>query len=186
MVQKGLGLGAPLKFTATVGLDCVVSDLLAMLDFTLTAAAVFAAVVAVSAETHTVHFTNNCGFGTPTLVQNGPILSTGADFTSNGPLISAIAFLQTGGCGLNGEGCSILETTLMNPTTPGSGSCTEVLLTPPFEFTVTIGFAYFNGCDSAGFDCTSADCSFPFQMPGQPLEVCCQADNVDLAITFCD
>ncbi|KAF8624952.1 hypothetical protein AX15_005629, partial [Amanita polypyramis BW_CC] len=45
----------------------------------------------VSAETHTVHFDNRCGFGTPTLIQGGNVLSTGGDYVSNGPLVSAIA-----------------------------------------------------------------------------------------------
>ncbi|KAJ7108148.1 hypothetical protein C8R44DRAFT_884914 [Mycena epipterygia] len=67
----------------------------------------------VRAETHTIHFINNCGFGTPTLVQGSNVLSTGGtnlnfgnartcieydphlDFTTNG-LIDAIAYLQTG------------------------------------------------------------------------------------------
>jgi hypothetical protein len=68
-----------------------------------------------NAETHTIHFVNNCHFGTvsfvlieafranvlafthqkPTLVsQNGQILSTGGDFVSNGPIVGAIAYVS--------------------------------------------------------------------------------------------
>ncbi|KLO16735.1 hypothetical protein SCHPADRAFT_822626, partial [Schizopora paradoxa] len=113
-----------------------------------------AAVAIVAAETHLIEFVNNCGFGTPMLVQNGSVLSTGAAVTVNGPLIDAIAslFVQ-GACGDNGEGCGIVQTTLQNPTTPGTGSCTEVVLIPPHTFVTAIGFGYFNGCDGAGMDC---------------------------------
>ncbi|KDR69861.1 hypothetical protein GALMADRAFT_1351979 [Galerina marginata CBS 339.88] len=60
-----------------------------------------ATIVGVSAETHTVHFDNRCGRGTPTLIQGGNVLSTGGDFTINGPLFGAIAhsFSVTSGFG---------------------------------------------------------------------------------------
>jgi len=158
-----------------------------MLSATRIVAALFAAVVIVNAESHTVHFTNNCKFGTPTLVQNGIILSTGGDFVSGGPFRSAIAYLQTGSCGLNGEGCTLVETTLVNPTPPGSGSSTDISLIPPHTFSVTSGFGYFNGCDGKGADCTNANCNTAFHQPNDTnVQVPCQTDNVDLAITFCD
>ncbi|TBU24836.1 hypothetical protein BD311DRAFT_765865 [Dichomitus squalens] len=139
------------------------------------------------AESHTVTFNNRCGHGTPTLVQNGRILSTGANYVSNGPLVAAIAYLQTGSCGLNGEGCTLIETTLQNPTTPGSGSSSDISLIPPHTFSVTSGFGYFGGCDGAGADCTSADCSTAFHNPDDTwVQVACQINNVNLAITFCD
>ncbi|KAF9486085.1 Glp-like protein [Pholiota conissans] len=141
----------------------------------------------VRAETHTVHFSNNCGFGTPTLIQGPNILSQGNDVTFNGPLFSAIAYLQTGGCGFNGEGCTLIETTLTNPVNgPGSGSSTDISLIPPHSFSVTSGFGYFGGCDGAGADCTSPSCTIAFPQPGDTdKQVTCQADNVNLAITFC-
>ncbi|KJA28797.1 hypothetical protein HYPSUDRAFT_619789 [Hypholoma sublateritium FD-334 SS-4] len=146
-----------------------------------------AAAIGVQAETHTVHFQNNCGFGTPTLIQGPNVLSTGGDFTSNGPLLSAIAYLQTGGCGFNGEGCTLIETTLVNPTSPGSGSSTDISLIPPHAFSVTSGFGYFNGCDGTGADCTNPSCPTAFFTSGETnVQVACQVDNVDLAITFCD
>ncbi|KAJ7097394.1 hypothetical protein C8R44DRAFT_717431 [Mycena epipterygia] len=136
----------------------------------------------VRAETHTVHFTNLCGFGTPTLIQGPNVLSTGGDFTSNGPLISAIAYLQTGGCGFNGEGCTLVETTLTN-----GFSSADLSLIPPHSFSVTSGFGYFDGCDGAGADCTSPSCSTAFMNSGQTdRQVGCSAANVNLAITFCD
>ncbi|KAF9523718.1 Glp-like protein [Crepidotus variabilis] len=150
-------------------------------------ATVFAA-VQVFAERHVVHFDNRCGRGTPTLIQGPNVLSTGGDYVSNGPLRSAIAYLQTGNCGFNGEGCTLVETTLVNPTSPGSGSSTDVSLIPPHSFSVTSGFGYYNGCDGVGADCTSANCppdqafhkSDDFQ-----AQRACQANDVNLAITFC-
>ncbi|KAJ7144546.1 hypothetical protein C8R44DRAFT_692047 [Mycena epipterygia] len=145
------------------------------------------AVSSVRAESHTVTFTNNCGRGTPTLIQNGNVLSTGGAFTSNGPLIGAIAYLQTGSCGFNGEGCTMVETTLVNPTSPGSGSSTDITLIAPHAFSVTTGFGYFNGCQPAGADCTNANCNTAFHQPSDTfVQVACQVANVGLSITFCD
>ncbi|CAK5271655.1 unnamed protein product, partial [Mycena citricolor] len=107
--------------------------------FKLASAFVLAAFAAagVMAEQHTVHFSNNCGFGTPTLIQGPNVLSTGGDFTSNGPLISAIAYLQTGSCGFNGEGCTLVELTLTN-----GFSSADISLIPPHAFSVTSGFGH--------------------------------------------
>jgi rRNA maturation protein Nop10 len=81
------------------------------------------------------------------------VLSTGGAYTRNGPLTAAIAYLQTGACGFNGENCSLLETTLVNPTCSGCGSSTDVSLISPHKFSVTTGFGYYNGCDGVGNDC---------------------------------
>ncbi|KAJ3802583.1 hypothetical protein GGU11DRAFT_552529 [Lentinula aff. detonsa] len=146
------------------------------------------AVIAVGAqaETHTVTFTNLCGKGVPTLKAKGVTLSTGGAYTSNGPLEGAIAYLDVG-CGANGEGCTMIETTLVNPTTAGSGSSTDITLISPHSFSVTTGFGYYNGCDGAGADCTSSSCSTAFRVDSDTgVQVACQVDNVDLAITFCD
>ncbi|KAF9443013.1 hypothetical protein P691DRAFT_764680 [Macrolepiota fuliginosa MF-IS2] len=151
------------------------------------AAAALAALSTVNAESHTINFDNKCGSGTPTLVQGGKILSTGKPFTSNGPLTSAIAYLQTGSCGLNGEGCTLIETTLVNPTSPGSGSSSDISLIPPHTFSVTSGFHYTNGCDGAGADCTKPDCPTAFHVSTDTdKQVACQTNDVDLTITFCD
>ncbi|KAJ6468836.1 hypothetical protein C8R45DRAFT_1167541 [Mycena sanguinolenta] len=140
------------------------------------------------AETHTVNFVNNCGFGTPMLIgQGGAVLSTGGSYTSNGPLFGAIAYLQTGGCGFNGEGCTLVETTLVNPTSAGSGSSTDISLIPPHAFSVTTGFGYFGVCAPAGADCNNANCNTAFHQPSDTfVQVACQQDNANLAITFCD
>ncbi|KAF8959144.1 glycopeptide [Flammula alnicola] len=141
------------------------------------------------AETHTVHFDNGCGFGTPMLIQGTNVLSTGDDFTINGPLISAIAYLQTGGCGFNGEGCTLIGTTLINPliiTPPGSNSSTYISLIPPHSFSVTSGFGYYNGCEGAGADCTNPNCPTAFHFPTDTSpQVVCEANDVNLAIAFC-
>ncbi|KAF9014226.1 glycopeptide [Cyathus striatus] len=152
-----------------------------MVKFVATFFAIATAIIAARAETHTIHFDNRCGFGTPTLVQNGQILSTGGDYTSNGPLVDAIAYLQTGSCGINGEGCAIVEITLQNPTTPGNGSSAEISLIPPHAFNAPIGFGYYGGCDGAGADCTtSANCGTAF-----PTPITCQQNNANLTIIFC-
>ncbi|KAF5345750.1 hypothetical protein D9758_011896 [Tetrapyrgos nigripes] len=153
---------------------------------TLSLVSLVALAASVSAETHTVHFDNRCGFGTPTLIQGGRVLSTGGDFTSNGPLTAAIAYLQTGSCGFNGEGCTMVETTLVNPTCAGCGSSTDITLIAPHSFSVTTGFGYFNGCDGVGQDCRSGSCVEAFHQPSDTfVQRACQSNNVNLAITFC-
>ncbi|KAF9465154.1 glycopeptide [Collybia nuda] len=145
-----------------------------------------AAIIGARAEHHTVHFNNRCGSGTPTLVRAGQILSTGGDFNIDGPLVAAIAYLQKGSCGLNGEGCTLIETTLTNPTSAGSGSSTDISLIAPHTFSVTSGFNYFNGCDGAGHTCDNASCNTAFHNPGDTgVQVACQTNDVNLAITFC-
>ncbi|KAF8991293.1 glycopeptide [Cyathus striatus] len=155
-----------------------------MVNIVATFFAIATAIVVARAETHTVHFDNLCGFGTPTLVQNGHILSTGGDYTTNGPIVAAIAYLQTGGCGINGEGCAIVEMTLQNPTTPGNGSSVEISLIPSDAFNAPIEFRYYGGCDGTGSNCTSANCVIA--SPSHTfVPVTCQQNNVNLAITFC-
>ncbi|KAL5524148.1 hypothetical protein ACEPAG_8321 [Sanghuangporus baumii] len=157
--------------------------------FNFSRLAVFSLLVAVGAlaETHTITFENNCGSGTPQLVQNGNVLSTGAPFTSNGPLPAVIAFLQTGSCGQNAEGCTLVETTLQNPATAGGGSSSDISLIPPHTFSVASGFRYENGCDGTGTDCTDANCPLAFRQPSDTFaQVACQANDVNLVITFCE
>ncbi|TDL18836.1 Glp-like protein [Rickenella mellea] len=148
-----------------------------------------ATVVAVKAETHTIHFVNRCGFGTPTLIVGGRVASTGDDFTcSTGGILGGIAYLQTGACGFNGEGCTMVETTLINPVNgPGSGSSTDITLIPPHSFSVTTGFGYYNGCNGAGADCTNANCGTAKHKSSDSfVQVACQDNNVNLVVTFCD
>ena len=51
-----------------------------------------------------------------------------------------MADVLLGKCGFNGDGCTLIETTLVNPTAPGSGSSTDISLIPPHAFSVTSGF----------------------------------------------
>ncbi|GJE97614.1 glycopeptide [Phanerochaete sordida] len=152
--------------------------------------AIFAALAGMAAEKHTVSFVNKCGHGTPLLKADGKTLSKGKDYTIHGRLISAIAYLQTGHCGDNGESCTLIETTLKNPTKgePGSGSSTDISLIPPHKFSVTSGFGYIGaGCDHLGADCKSEKCKTAFHYPNDTdVQVACQGANVDLVITFCD
>ncbi|KAJ7138813.1 hypothetical protein C8R46DRAFT_1234063 [Mycena filopes] len=120
------------------------------------------------------------------LILGTKVLSSGAPFTTNGPLSGAIAYLQTGSCGFNGDGCTMVETTLRNPPSPGAGSSTDLTLIPPHAFSVTTGFGYYNGCDGTGADCTSGSCSTAFHVfNDNQVQVQCEVNNVNLAITFC-
>ncbi|KAI0081908.1 hypothetical protein K474DRAFT_1586553 [Panus rudis PR-1116 ss-1] len=141
-----------------------------------------------AAEKHTIRFQNNCGRGTPLLLQNGNTLSKGQDYTSNGPFSSAIAYLQTGECDFNGEKCATIEMTLGNadPSRPGSGSSTDIGLIAPHKLNVPVSFSYFGGCDGAGATCTTDDCSTAFFKPDDnQVQVACQENDVNLLITFC-
>ncbi|PIL32328.1 hypothetical protein GSI_05574 [Ganoderma sinense ZZ0214-1] len=145
-------------------------------------------ILSVRGETHTIHFVNQCGFGTPTLVSDGVILPTGADVTVNGP-INAVAYLQTGSCSLNGENCTTVDISLANanPSDPGSGSSVAIDLFPPHSYSAPTGFGYYNGCDGTGEDCTNPNCGLPGVPPsGGPTPIVCTTDNVNIAITFCD
>ncbi|KIK09787.1 hypothetical protein K443DRAFT_82298 [Laccaria amethystina LaAM-08-1] len=152
--------------------------------------------VFVSAETHTVRFDNGCGRGSPRLIQKGNVLSSGEDFVSAGPLSSAIANFNSylvlkadipaGNCLLNGEGCTLVEMTLVNPTCPGCGSSTDISLIPPLAFSVPVTFSYFGGCNGQGATCSSAKCNTAFFVPDDnQVQVACQENNVNLLITFC-
>ncbi|KAK7461440.1 hypothetical protein VKT23_008618 [Stygiomarasmius scandens] len=144
------------------------------------------AVIGANAESHTINFTNKCGRGTPQLVQNGNILSSGGSFTSNGPFVAGIAYLQTGGCGLNGDNCMTVEMTLQNPTSPGSGSSTDLSLIPPLAFNVPTRFEYTGGCDGQGQTCSDANCNTAFHVPtDNQVQVACQTNDVSLNIIFC-
>ncbi|KAJ4487803.1 glycopeptide [Lentinula aciculospora] len=133
----------------------------------LTALVYAALIIGAQAETHIITFTNLCGRGVPTSKENGVTLSTGG----------AVTF----------EGCLMVETTLVNPTTPGSGSSTDLTLITPHSFSVTTGFGYFGGCNGAGADCVSASCTTAFHVSTDTgVQVACQSDNVNLAIAFCD
>ncbi|KAJ6586186.1 glycopeptide [Mycena capillaripes] len=146
----------------------------------LTSMAVLAATLGHAlAETHTVHFTNNCGFGTPTLIQGGRVLSTGRDYSQSGALRGGIAYLQTGGCGFNGEGCTLVELSLTN-----GFSSADISLIPPHAFSVTSGFGYYNGCDGAG-TCDLRQCPEAFEHPSETFkQVGCSAPNCNLAVAM--
>ncbi|OBZ68277.1 hypothetical protein A0H81_11970 [Grifola frondosa] len=154
--------------------------------FAASLATVLIASTGVSAEQHIIRFQNNCGKGTPQLVQGGQILSTGQDYVSNGPFSGGIAYLQTGECLLNGEECTLLEMTLGNPTVPGGGSSTDISLIPPHAFNVEASFSYFDGCDGSGATCSSSTCPTAFfQSNDNQVQVQCETDNVNLLISFC-
>ncbi|KAH9895123.1 hypothetical protein C8Q73DRAFT_693160 [Cubamyces lactineus] len=155
------------------------------LSFVLPAVAVLAGALA-RAEQHTIRFENKCGKGTPQLIQGGKVLSTGQDFTSNGPFAAGIAYLQTGECGFNGENCALLEMTLVNPTSPGAGSSTDISLIAPHAFNVETSFSYFGGCDGQGATCDSGTCKSAFFQPNDnQVQVQCENNDVNLLITFC-
>ncbi|KAI0743589.1 glycopeptide [Daedaleopsis nitida] len=140
----------------------------------------------VNAERHVIRFNNRCGKGTPRLIQAYSVLSTGGDFVSNGPFRAGIAYLQTGNCGFNGEGCSLVEMTLVNPVTPGTGSSSDISLIAPHAFSVPVSFSYFGGCDGQGRVCDHNGCNTAFYSPNDnQVQVQCQANDVNLLVTFC-
>ncbi|KAL1696283.1 hypothetical protein GGG16DRAFT_108389 [Schizophyllum commune] len=141
------------------------------------------------AESHTVKFDNQCGYGTPTLIQGGNTLSLNDanQYTSNGQFAAAIAYLQTGDCKYNGEGCMTTEITLVNPSSAGSGSSVDLSLIPPLAFNVPTTFSYYGGCDGDGKTCDSDSCGVNafFISTDYQAQVQCQEDDVNLLITFC-
>ncbi|CAL1707121.1 unnamed protein product [Somion occarium] len=140
----------------------------------------------VYAEKHTVRFQNHCGHGTPTLIQGAETLSTGQDYTSEGVLSSAIAYLQTGDCGFNGENCAIVEMTLGNSHCIGCGSSVDISLIPSHALNVETSFSFFGGCDGSGATCATKDCKTAFFVPDDnQVQVSCQSNDVGLLITFC-
>ena len=50
--------------------------------------------------------------------------------------------IPAGECLFNGEHCSLLEMTLVNPTQPGAGSSTDISLITPHAFNVPTSFRY--------------------------------------------
>ncbi|EJU05181.1 hypothetical protein DACRYDRAFT_29537, partial [Dacryopinax primogenitus] len=142
------------------------------------------------AESHTLSFQNNCGFGTPTLILNGQVASTGDPFTSQGSM-SGIAYLQTGNCNFNGENCSLLEFTLTSNGGQGGISSVDVSLIPPHAFSVPTGFFYdgVQECQNDGNECDSADCG-PNHAFSKPTDFssqvqCSTNQDVNLVVTFC-
>ncbi|KAL1717379.1 hypothetical protein EV715DRAFT_292258 [Schizophyllum commune] len=143
----------------------------------------------VVAESHTIKFDNQCGYGTPTLIQGGNTLSLSDanEYTSTGQFAAAIAYLQTGDCKYNGEGCMTTEITLVNPSSAGSGSSVDLSLIPPLAFNVPTTFSYYGGCDGDGKTCDSDSCGVNafFISTDYQAQVQCQEDDVNLLITFC-
>ncbi|KAL1735547.1 hypothetical protein EV714DRAFT_233424 [Schizophyllum commune] len=141
------------------------------------------------AESHTINFDNQCGYGTPTLIQGGNTLSLNDanEYTSDGQFAAAIAYLQTGDCKYNGEGCMTTEITLVNPSSAGSGSSVDLSLIPPLAFNVPTTFSYYGGCDGDGKTCDSDSCGVNafFISTDYQAQVQCQEDDVNLLITFC-
>ncbi|KIJ60144.1 hypothetical protein HYDPIDRAFT_32565 [Hydnomerulius pinastri MD-312] len=158
-----------------------------MLSFVLVTFAVplFTAIRA-NAESHVIKFVNQCGYGSPALMFDGNNILTGDEYTSSGSF-SGIAYLQTGECNTNGENCTLLETTLINPTCAGCGSSTDISLIPPHAYNVETSFAYYNGCDGAGQTCSNSTCagSAFFVYNDNVVQVECQSENVNLLVAFC-
>ncbi|KAF9514428.1 hypothetical protein BS47DRAFT_1342982 [Hydnum rufescens UP504] len=95
-----------------------------------------------SAESHTVTFTNSCGFGVQPVICSNSIsgyctspgyLNPGASnsYTHSGPFVSWISYGQGNGihCQTNGENCLITEGTLQN-----LNPCYGMTLIPPHAF----------------------------------------------------
>jgi len=155
--------------------------------FTLLSAAlfIFTFAIGVFAESHTVKFDNRCGYGTPQLIKGGDVLTT-TSYTSTGELAAAIAYLQTGSCGFNGEKCTLLELTMTNPVAVGGGSSADISLIDPHTFSVPTRIEFYGGCDGLGTTCNSPGCNTAFRQPDDTwVQVACQENNANLLITFC-
>ncbi|KAL5507200.1 hypothetical protein ACEPAH_6656 [Sanghuangporus vaninii] len=162
------------------------------MPFTLSSLAVLVvSALHVLAESHTIRFQNNCGTGTPKLIKGATVLSSGEDYTSNGPIESSIAYLDRNNeCGFNGEHCTLVEMNMNNPSCPGCGSSVDISLIPDHAFNVETAFAFYGGggnqCDGLGAICADAKCNTAFFVPDDnQVQRACQADNVNLLITFC-
>ena len=57
-----------------------------------------------------------------------------------GSAIDLLSPTHPGNCGFNGEGCTLIETTLVNVAPGNAGSSTDISLIPPHSFSVTSGF----------------------------------------------
>jgi len=146
---------------------------------------VLTSAISVGAESHTVKFDNRCGYGTPQLIKGGDVLTT-TSYTSTGELAAAIAYLQTGSCGFNGEHCALLELTMTNPVAVGGGSSADISLIDPHTFSVPTRIEFYDGCDGIGTTCDSPGCNTAFKQPDDTwVQVACQDDNANLLITFC-
>ncbi|CAE6479347.1 unnamed protein product [Rhizoctonia solani] len=125
---------------------------------TLTVTLVVAA--GAQAEKHTITFKNNCGRGTPKLIQAGNTLhSGGGSYTHNGALMSAIAYLQTGD--------------------------RDQFEEPSFTWS---RLEHGRGCNGVGNRCGSASCcpNGAFCKPDDyQAQRQCQVNDVNLVVTFC-
>ncbi|KAL5523861.1 hypothetical protein ACEPAG_8034 [Sanghuangporus baumii] len=162
------------------------------MSFTLSSLAVLVvSALHVLAESHTIRFQNNCGTGTPKLIKGATVLSSGEDYTSNGPIESSIAYLDRNNeCGFNGEHCTLVEMNMNNPSCPGCGSSVDISLIPDHAFNVETAFTFYGGdgdtCDGLGAICADAKCNTAFFAPDDnQVQRACQANNVNLLITFC-
>ncbi|EIW52330.1 glycopeptide [Trametes versicolor FP-101664 SS1] len=151
-------------------------------SFIVSVAVAVCASTLVSAEGH-LRIIYRCGSGTPTLVQGGRVLSTGGDFVSNGPLNSAVAYLQTGQCGFDGQNCAAVEMTLANP----SDSFADISLIPPHAFNVgSVSFRFFGTCSGFGATCASAGCGAAMHSADDTgAIVFCGESDVNLLVEFC-
>ncbi|KAF8202588.1 glycopeptide [Mycena galopus ATCC 62051] len=132
-----------------------------------------AALTVALAESHTVTFDNRAARPSP------PGSLTPATVLSLAPLPSSRP------CDFNGEGYTLVETTLVNPGAPGSGSSTDLSLIPSHSFSVTTGFGYTGGCAPAGADCNNANCNTAFHNSNDNfVQVACQQNDASLVFCF--
>ncbi|TFY76992.1 hypothetical protein EWM64_g7020 [Hericium alpestre] len=146
-------------------------------------AAILTGAAAVNAESHTIRFDNQCGFGNATLVLDGTIQKLINNSYTKNDNISGIAYLQDGRCNFNGENCTLMEMTLENAHCPGCGSSTDISLISPHALNVPTAFSYYNGCDGQGAACNTPDCSTAFfKSDDNQVQVACEVDDVSTAL----
>ncbi|KAE9409376.1 hypothetical protein BT96DRAFT_970278 [Gymnopus androsaceus JB14] len=159
------------------------------------------------AETHTVSFLNNCGEGTPTLMQNGARFLL-EKITQLTVFLIRPSRISTSPVCANGADCTAVVITLSNeivisPTTTYNvhrfGSSSSLLCRyrirvrcAPMAKTIQVLTRnsidrYYNGCDDLGADCLEAGCIEGYQSGDTAIpQIICEDDNADIVITFCD
>ncbi|KAF9514429.1 hypothetical protein BS47DRAFT_1328834 [Hydnum rufescens UP504] len=152
-----------------------------------------------SAESHTVRFTNSCGWGVqPVICSNsisGYCTSPGYlnprasnSYTHSGPFVSWISYGQGNGihCGTNGEHCLITEGTLQNLNPCKGCNSVDLSLIPPHAYNFGNSFSFSDG--SGGHGCETADCPTAFHQDGNDGKYQIQSNGHDISITidFCN
>ncbi|KAK0490127.1 hypothetical protein EDD18DRAFT_1416732 [Armillaria luteobubalina] len=128
--------------------------------------------VSAVAASHTIHFLNYCGSGTPTVYTHGKRTSIddGTTYSSNEDDYGVIyTFLEQGSCGNDGIKCTTVGVDLTIP---------EASLSKKSKYSVPLSLQYSCANGSVYFaQCYSLGCA--------PTPISCNSFNSELIMTFC-